>query len=234
MQTPLTGARLRNHFVYNGWKYILLIVLALFFWDMVYQVTAYEPPPDRKLDIYLVSSMGDAQRLEEDLTPRLAEALPDQEEIHFYHIALGGEADYTASMQLTTYLGAGQGDLYLLPRDRFLLFAREQAAGEAGALRPLTEDIESGLLDLRGIDPAQATFDGQVLGVPAQDLYGLLEYGIVPQSLYFMIPSFGENQENAVRLLDVLIETMRQEKPEGYDEYLRQLQRNLLPERAIP
>ena len=49
MKTPLTKERLQNHITYSSWKYILLAVVAIFGWNLVYSVTAYQPPEEKKI-----------------------------------------------------------------------------------------------------------------------------------------------------------------------------------------
>jgi len=44
MKTPITKAKLQNHFTYSLWKYALLAVVAIFGWNIVYSMTAYQPP----------------------------------------------------------------------------------------------------------------------------------------------------------------------------------------------
>lgn len=228
VDTRLTGERIRQHFTYNAWKYLLVVVAAIFGWSMLYNMTRYRPPADKKLDVYIAATGADVERMRADMEAALAEALPELEEINFYTINLGGQDDTAGQMQFTTYLAARQGDLYLIPRDKFVTFAKEPA--ESNALAPLDGYLEDGTIDVQGMDISKGERQGITRGIPAQELYGLLDYGIVPQSLYFIIPAFSGNQENAAELLNLFIEHFHTEKPEWYDDYLRQLQMNLSPQ----
>ena len=35
MKTPLTKARWKHHLAYNGWKYILVLILSIVGWNLI-------------------------------------------------------------------------------------------------------------------------------------------------------------------------------------------------------
>lgn len=41
---PVTKERIRNHFAYAWWQYVLLICLAIFGWNLLYTTTATAAP----------------------------------------------------------------------------------------------------------------------------------------------------------------------------------------------
>ena len=53
MKTPLTKERLKHHLAYNSWKYLLLVVLCVLGWNLIYTTTAYRPPAEKIVDVYL-------------------------------------------------------------------------------------------------------------------------------------------------------------------------------------
>ena len=59
MKTPLTKERLKHHLAYNSWKYLLLVVLCVLGWNLIYTTTAYRPPVEKIVDVYLCSGYGD-------------------------------------------------------------------------------------------------------------------------------------------------------------------------------
>ncbi len=59
MKTPLTKARWKHHLAYNGWKYILVLILSIIGWNLIYTMTAYRPPEDKKVDVYLSLASAD-------------------------------------------------------------------------------------------------------------------------------------------------------------------------------
>lgn len=221
VDTRITMARVRHHFSYGVWKYVLLAVLAIFGWDLIYNMTAYRPPNDKKLDVYIVTLGADVERMDTDLQEPLQAALPDQEAFAFMHIGLDADMDPNALMQFTTYIGARQGDLFLMSMDLFKQYGRDV---EGGLFMPLDDAIASGALSIDGIDIKQASFtplEGKpgVYGIPAKTLYGLTDYGINNEHMVWAIPAYSGNPENAVKLIAFLIEHFSTEKPDWYDEY---------------
>jgi len=207
VNTRITKARVRHHLSYGVWKYVALIAVAVFGWDMIYSMTAYRPPADQKLDVYIVSPGADVERMHADLQEPLRAALPDQEAFSFMYIALDADMEPNALMQFTTYVGARQGDLFLLSRDLFLQYGRDI---EGGMFLRLDDAIASGALYIEGIDVDRTRFtplDGEtgVYGIPADTLHGLAEYQIDNQHMVWAIPVYSGNAENAMKLISFLV-----------------------------
>ena len=227
VNTRITGARARHHFSYGVWKYALLAILAIFGWDLIYNMTAYRPPADKKLDVYIVSPGADVERMREDLLEPLQAAFPDQEEFSFIHIGLGADMDPNALMQFTTYIGAQQGDLFLMSLDLFRQYGRDV---EGGMFLRLDDAIESGIINIEGIDVEPARFkpmDGEpgVYGIPTKTLYGLVEYFINNEHMVWAIPVYSGNPDNAARLISFMVERFSTERPEWYDAYQEEMRR---------
>lgn len=223
VRTPINRKRIRDHFTYAFWKYALLVITGVFGWNLIYSVTAYRPPKDRKVDVYLVTSA-----VESEATERLAElaapAFPDMEALNFMTIAMGAMDDYYANMQLTTYIGAQEGDLYLMPWDRFQTFAR------SGLFVPLDEWIEDGSLNLQGIDPGggrlavtdedeDTSGELHIYGVPAETLYGLFDQGVDNRGLWIGVTAYSGNLPNAVKMAGWFISEFKTEKPQWLIDY---------------
>ena len=224
VDTRITRERARHHFNYGAWKYIALAVAAIFIWDLVYNATAYRPPADKKLDVYFVTPGGDTETMRADLDEALREAFPDQEEINFLFIGLGGSEDYAATMQFTTYIAAQQGDLFLMPAASFRQFGRDESGG---LFVPLDGYVADGILELGDMDvtAGKLTMQGktELYGVPAASLYALTNYGVNNHPLIWCVPAYSQNQENAARLIARMVEWFTAEKPEWYDAYQKQL-----------
>ena len=52
MTFPVTKERIRNHFAYAWWQYVLLICLAIFGWNLLYTTTRYRSPEALKVEWY--------------------------------------------------------------------------------------------------------------------------------------------------------------------------------------
>ena len=47
MKTPITQEKIKNHLTYASWKYALLIIVAIFGWNLIYSVTQSQPPEEK-------------------------------------------------------------------------------------------------------------------------------------------------------------------------------------------
>jgi hypothetical protein len=227
VDTRITKARVRHHFSYGIWKYVLLAALAIFGWDLIYSMTAYRPPADKKLDVYIVSLGADVENLHAAVQEPLRAVFPDQEAFSFLHIGLGADMDPNAVMQFTTYVGAQQGDLFLLSMDLFRQYGRDV---EGGLFLPLDDAIACGALSIEGIDIGPARFtplgsEPGMYGIPAKTLFGLTDYAINNEHMVWAIPAYSGNVENAVKLISFLVKRFTTEKPEWYDEYQLEMRR---------
>ena len=80
-ENRITKKILKNHWTYNWWKYLLAIVISVFGVDLLFSVTAYRPPENRKVELYLCSGYADADAVHADFWPALKARCPEQEEL---------------------------------------------------------------------------------------------------------------------------------------------------------
>ena len=132
MKTPVSAESLRQHFTYNWWKYLLLAVIGFFAVDLLYTVTAPRIPEEKKVEFYIYGYSNQDQ-LDEYMAGVNRDYMPDME---FMGSHLITNDDTYGPMMLMTYMAAGEGDVYLLPRDQFLSLAAQ------GALLPLEDNRE--------------------------------------------------------------------------------------------
>ena len=52
LKMPITKNKIRNHFHYSFWKYLVLIAIALFGWNLIYTTTRYRPPENAKIEFF--------------------------------------------------------------------------------------------------------------------------------------------------------------------------------------
>ncbi|HIS43450.1 MAG TPA: hypothetical protein IAC11_11270 [Candidatus Limiplasma pullicola] len=208
MRLPITKERIRNHFHYAWWQYVLLVCLAVFGWNLLYTTTRYRSPESLKVEWYC-QGLVDTQAQEEldALMEQLRlELFPEMEEVTFTAVAY----DQTyGDMQLMVWVSAGQGDLYMLEREQF------ENLASAGAMAPLTPYIESGALQTGEIDLTAGyvtdpeTGEKYLMGVPTDSLTGLQAYGIDPEGHVLSLLSNGGNLDNTVKLMQWLIDNMQ-------------------------
>ena len=200
MKTSLTKKNLRHHFAYSWWKYLLIALISFGLVDLLYAVTAYRPPKNKTIGFYIYGYMDEAG-LNGYLAQIQETELPDMEQVG--SLLLTNDATY-GPMQLMTYLAAGEGDVYLLPREQFL----NNASG--GALVPLENDAGlMSLFDAAGISLQSGwrrdadTGENHLFGIPADKLPGLGRYAVTQDGFLCLIIS-GGNMENAAKFLRIL------------------------------
>lgn len=210
----ITKKWLQNHFHYNWWKYLAAVAISIMGIDMLFTSTAYRPPEEKKLELYMCSGYVDSVALQDELWPLIQERYPDREELTVMNIDLS-TGDMYANMQFTTYVAAQQGDVMLLPQAEVYKLAGE---GADEAFLELTPFIESGVINPQDIDLSAGMLkaaNGEIglYAIPADALHGLNVFYGVPEGGMLCLMSYGCNDEHAAGLLNLLIERYKTEKP---------------------
>lgn len=212
----ITKKRLKNHFAYSWWKYALAAMLSAMGVSLIFASTAYRPPADKQLTVYVLNDYTDAETMQADLWARIKEAHPEQEALFVQNIDLTDNSNIYALMQFSTYVAAQQGDVFLIPYDEMLKIV---ADGPEDALVDLTAYIESGVIDVSGLDLSACTMkklDGTtgIYAVPADQLYGLrTAYYNDAKGSVLCIPIYSQNQDTAAEAIRILMELGKGEKP---------------------
>ena len=221
----ITKKWLKNHISYSWWKYLLLAASCVFCVDLLFSVTAYRAPEEKKVEVYILNDYVNAEAVREELAPAFFERCPDQEELTVLNINIGSD-DMYARMQFTTYVAAHQGDVYLLPAGELAGLTQDGP----DAFVDLTPYLLSGVIDAKDIDTSAGIMknaDGTtgIYAIPADSLYGLLAYGNDPAGSVLCMTSFGGNDEHASKVLNLLIEQYHAEKLEGYESMRKERQK---------
>ncbi|MBQ8536822.1 MAG: hypothetical protein IJ461_05390 [Clostridia bacterium] len=215
MKTPITRQRLRHHFTYCGWMYVVLVVASIFGWDLIYTMTAPRIPPEKQVSFYVAAPGASDQALSAFMQEAWEQVLPDMEDVSYVTLLGSSDVDYTGVMQLSTYIAVGQGDVYMLKREDF----RQNAA--MGAMLPLEALIESGQLRVpeavnlnKGYvtltDPNGNAGERHLFAIPCQELSGFKEkLGINPEDMYLSVMSYSGNQANALKFVQYVLDVMQ-------------------------
>ena len=205
---PITKERIRTHFTYSWWKYVLLVALSLLCWNLLHTTTAYRTPDHLKVEWYCEGfATPEFENLIDGYLAQVkAEILPDMEELTYTPVAYD---DQYGDMQLMVWSMAGQGDLYLLSRERF------EALCANGGMIPLQPHVDAGTLNVEGVDLQNGYFNDPdtgnkvLLGIPADTLTKLEYYGIPVEGRVFGVLTGCGNEANALKLLNYLLEDCR-------------------------
>lgn len=216
-ETKITMQRIRNHFAYGWWKYVLLVLLAVFGWNLIYTSTAYRAPKDKRLDVYFVTYAVPSETTDW-LSSQILSMYPNVEDSNCLSIVYTPEDNYYGAVQVSTYIGAREGDAFVLSKERFDAFKT------SGVFMPLDDLIAQGSLSVQNIDISSGyttledTGERVLAGIPASTLYGFMEHGVDNRDLYICIMSYSQNQGTAIKFVDWLVETMQGEKPDWITE----------------
>jgi len=200
MKTPVNKQTVSHHLAYNWWKYLLLAAFCFGLVDLIYTVTAYRTPEEKKVEFY-VYGYADTDALDAYMENVRQTQMSDMEEMR--SILMLNDSSY-GPLQLTTYLAAGEGDLYLLPRDNFLTLAGQ------GAFLPLEEDAElmelfsqAGVSLQAGWRKNNETGENHLYGIPQDKLPGLSAY-CASINGYLCATVSGRNDVNALKFMRIL------------------------------
>lgn len=214
IKTSLTSEKVRNHFAYGYWKYLILVVVAIAGWNLIYQTTEYRPPDEKRIDFYVASNTMDSDAIKAWLDQTREQAFPDLELMEAYTVMAGTDDPY-AQMQLSTFIMAGEGDVYLLDAERFKSYASQ------GAMAPLENYVADGSLHVEGLDVSSGYVtvtdigERHLLGIPTDNLYGLINhFGIDCRGAVLCVMVRSGNEQNAVKFVDYLIQNMQEPAPE--------------------
>jgi len=220
----ITKKWLKNHIFYSWWKYLALAAVCVFCVDMLFTMTEYRPPEEKKVEVYILNDYVEASAMREELSPIFFERFPEQEELTVLSINIGSD-DMYARMQFTTYAAAQQGDVYMLPVSEF----RNLTAEEYDAFVDLAPYMDSGVINVRNIDVSgyeveNADGTRSIYAIPSDTLYGLTQYSNDPAASVLCLTAFGGNIDHAAQVLNLMIEQYHGEKPEGYDQMRKERQ----------
>ncbi len=204
MKTPINNNTLRQHLTYSWWKYVIVAVIAIFGVNLLYTMTAYHSPPEKIVDTYIYG-IADEASLQSWIDTVHAEKMSDMEQMQA--LLLTTDPTY-GPMQLSTYIAAAEGDLYIVPRDNYISLASQ------GAFLPLEGEQE--LMDLftsAGISLQSGwrretdTGENHLYGIPISKLPGLKKYIAVENGFVSILITSG-NEENSLKFLRILCEEM--------------------------
>lgn len=207
MKTPITKAKIQNHFTYSLWKYALLAVLAIFGWNIIYSVTAYRPPEEKKV-VMGVYSYGSDDNIAAYMEQVRLDLLPDMEEVSAQYIM----PDETyGDMILTTRIAARDCDIYVLPRSQFQSYAAQGAYMALDEVLPdLIADLEAAGVSLsRGYRTNDETGEKHQYAIPCADLPGMTPMLQCDTSdMYIGVFFATGNDQNVLKFFDRFVRDM--------------------------
>lgn len=226
IKTPLTKKNIATHFVYNSWKYLVVLVLAIMGWNLIYTTTAYRSPQNKRIDVYVQSATASNEMMDAFLEPIWRQTVPDMEVVKSVSLMVGDE--YTANIQLSTYMFAGEGDIYLLTEQYFKSFASQ------GVFLPLEGFVADGVIQADDLNLSKGYItvvteynendmpvasEQHLFGIPLDQLYGFMDgMQLDNRGMYAAILYQNQNDENVVPFFNSLLQAGRGEKADWMTE----------------
>lgn len=226
IKTPINKETIKNHMTYSSWKYLVMAACVIFGWSLIYTTTAYRSPQNKRVDVYIQSNTASAESIQAFLDPIWKETVPEMETVN--GVAMSTIDDYTTSMQLMTYMAAGEGDIYFLTEQYFKSFAGQ---GSFLALEDLVADgtIQADDVELsKGYVAYVEEYDENdrpiktsrhLYGIPLDSFYGFMAgMQLDNRGLYAVIIINNQNDENVIPFFNALLQAGRGEKEDWITE----------------
>lgn len=212
ISTPLTKERIKYHLTYNAWKYALLVVASVLGWNLIYSATTYRPPQEKRIDVFVQAPFAATEVMDEFLKPIWEKAAPTMETVESRALMVGDE--YSATIQLSTYVHVGEGDIYLLTEQYFKNMASQ------GVFLPLEGCVPQTLLDSMDVSKGRITVVEEwdekdqpvrtaqhLYGIPLDSLDGLMQgLQVDTRGMYAAILANNQNDENVIPFFCALLE----------------------------
>jgi len=213
MKTPVTKKHLHDHLAYSWWKYVLLVVLAFMGWSILYSMTAYRPPEEKKvvMGVYSAASSANAEAYMQEVQQI---HMPDMELLEAMYIL--PDQQY-GDMILMTRIAASDCDMYVLPGTQFQSWAGQNAFQPLDVVAPeLISELEAAEISLsRGRRINDSTGERHIYGIPCRDLPGASHLlGMMDVSdMYITVYSKTGNDENVLKFLNIFVRDLMNEPP---------------------
>ena len=226
IKTPINKETLKHHMTYGLWKYALMAACVIMGWSLIYTTTAYRSPQDKRVDVYILSNTASAELVNSFLEPLWKETVPEMEAVN--GVVLSMIDDYTTTMQLMTYMAAGEADIYFINEQYFKSYATQ------GSFLELDDLVESGQIDPRGADLSKGyvacveEYDDQdrpvktsrhLYGIPLDNFYGFMSgMQLDNRGMYAVITVNNQNDENVIPFFNALLQAGQGEKEDWITE----------------
>lgn len=216
--TPITKKNLKNHFNYSWYKYALVIILGCCLISLVYTVTAYRSPEDKRIDICFVSSLTNQENAEK-IFKGMAQDIQFSSEVETVECTVIPLYDDGYSTEQTVMLRIAVGreaDIVFMPEEYFLQYA------QTGLFMPLDDLIGEGILDtgdadlLAGYlsvledDETNTYGDKHLYGIPLasfEKTYTL--FGFEYPKGYMSIMQANGNEDNVILMAKAIMEMIK-------------------------
>ena len=217
IETPVNRETIGIHLNYSLWKYLLILAAALMGWGILYTMTAYRPPQEKRIDLYVQTYTSSSEIVDAFLEPIWKEAVPEMEIVRSVILMPLDEA--STEQQLTTYAMAADMDIVFFNDMYFKKFAAR------GFFLPLDDLVADGVIDASGVDLSSGyvtmveEYDEQdrpvktarhLYGIPLESFHGFVSVmNMDNRDMYAAIMTNNYNDENVIPFFNALLQAGR-------------------------
>ncbi len=203
MKTPINAKTLKQHFAYSKWYYILLVIGLFFFWNLFYTVTEPRTPDDQKVDIYIYG-FAQQEQLETYMEGIHQSKMPEMKEINCLYVT---PDESSGPMVLSTHVAAGEGNLFMLPRDLFQSYAAQGMFVSLDDMDGIVDMCEQAGLNIeRGWRKNQETGERHLYGIPVNTMKTLGSMVYSSGELYISMRDYNTNPDYSELMLRTILE----------------------------
>lgn len=207
MKTPITKKAIQTHFTYSSWKYMLLIVVAIFGWNLIYSTTEPQTPEYKKV-VMGMYTYAETEELSAYMEQIRQDYMPDMIELTPQSIT---PDEMYGDMILSTRFAARECDIYILPRAQFQSYAAQGGFMPLEVVLPdLIADLEAAGISLsRGYRSVEETGEKHQFGIPCASMTFLQSTVLADMSdMYLCVFFYTENDENVLKFTDYFVRDM--------------------------
>ena len=227
--------KLRTHFTYSWWKYLLVIIGGTLLITLLFDVTKPAVPDEKNISIQVVGPFINDDfhtKYEQDALELFRSHGVD--EITFGNLGVGGDQDATVYEYLSALILTGAHDAYILPKDAVKEFA---ASDNFLRLEPYVEEGGPfyGLLPAEDLDAERISYvvrrhkedievNDALVAFPLTKAYGfLVDDDTNFRDCCLVINAYSGNLETVMDYLEWFLQGKYIEKPEWYDEFIEKI-----------
>ena len=234
--TKITKDRFRNHYQYGKYIYLALIVVCGMLADILFTVTEYRAPDERKVDIELVGVFANTEKAGpfEQAALEYAQAYErardeaagidvnaegyeaSVQEVNFLQMMydMSGEDAYYDQQRFMVTLAANEGDIFLVSRELLNSLVNQGLAVdltpyiESGAINPGDRDLSRVTFNEWVEENQPATGNKCIYALQADTLAGLWnEFEYYYKDKYMVLMVYSDNIDTSVAVMQWMIET---------------------------
>jgi hypothetical protein len=213
IETKITTQRLKDHFYYAKWLYVVFILTGVLVFSMIFTFTAPKVPGEYKVDVSVFATSLDDNASAEWQQEILSMLPEDQQEVNIYALGFGASSEeslggYSPYEVIAARMAAREDDIYIMPKDIYLSLAAQGAFMEMDDVvgnyeYPEEVDLEEYKVSYSEDENVEGPL--HYYGLPLDNSMGLVDIGVDPRERVIAILVYTESYDNAMVAVDYIM-----------------------------